>query len=407
MKYEIEYENIRIKAVNIPLSITVLFIWIAHFLVDFMIGIWPVYKTMAHLDLAKAGFISGICAFIGEGLQIAFGPLSDRGYRKLLIICGLLATAACSMVSYTTDYILLFLLFLSVCVGSGAFHPSAVGLIGSLTLEKKGLLIGIFASGGALGMASSQLIFSNSHSFFEGNTIFLVIPTVLLVLSLLFYPLHGAENSNRKMVQRINLKAFAELFRRRDLSALYFTQICNSSILWGFIFLLPDILLSRGHANWVCFGGGHMCLILGSAIMMVPAGYLADKYSSKSVLINATIAGAILLYLFYFLSETSPAVIFAILFMLGGVIGVCNPIAIALGNRLSPESPGMISAFLMGMVWCVAEGVGQFGGGLLTKLFVEDAPAKALACLGVLFFIGLAFCQRLPDNIALKVPSDA
>ena len=53
------------------------------------------------------------------------------------------------------------------------------------------------------------------------------------------------------------------------------------------------------------------------------------------------------------------------LFFLGATLGAINPIALALGNRMAPHHPGAVSAFLMGMVWCVSEGLGQAGGGLL------------------------------------------
>ncbi len=53
---------------------SLIFLALAHFLVDFMIGIWAIYKTIAHLDLFLAGVISGVGAFIGEGMQIFFGP---------------------------------------------------------------------------------------------------------------------------------------------------------------------------------------------------------------------------------------------------------------------------------------------------------------------------------------------
>lgn len=60
----------------------------------------------------------------------------------------------------------------------------------------------------------------------------------------------------------------------------------------------------------------------------------------------------------------------------------------------------MVSAFLMGLVWCIAEGVGQGGGGLLTKLFVEDGTAKSLAILGMMPVIGLLVVSKLPEEIS-------
>lgn len=66
--------------------------WVAHFFVDTMLGIWPVFKSLAQIDLAKAGLIVAVGALIGEGSQLIFGSFSDRGYRKILIIGGLISS---------------------------------------------------------------------------------------------------------------------------------------------------------------------------------------------------------------------------------------------------------------------------------------------------------------------------
>ena len=138
-------------------------VWLAHFLVDVMIGFWSVYKTLAHLDLAIAGLIAGICPFIGEGMQVIFGSLGDKGFRKALLIFGIGATCANALISYTDQYFPLFLLYLLTNIGSGAFHPTAVAIASSLTKNRKGLFVTIFASGGALGLGVSHMIFTHYY----------------------------------------------------------------------------------------------------------------------------------------------------------------------------------------------------------------------------------------------------
>lgn len=375
--------------------VTALLLWMGHFCVDMMIGIWPVYKTIAHLDLAKAGLISACCAFAGESLQILFGTLSDQGYRKLLIICGIATTAASSLLVYTQDYSLIFILVFLTCLGSGAFHPAAVSWMGSLSKSRKGLMITIFASGGSLGIALSQLIFSHTFYYFDGHTYVFALPLMTLAL---FFGISRLVNIAPIYAdsKKSKLKVYMGFFQNIHLRALYISQVCNQTLFWGFIFLLPDILTEREYDSWVSLGGGHFFLIIGSVCMLAPSGYLADKYSFRSVIIGATLVGLVLFYIFLFYPLLPIPVLLTLLFCLGAAIGIVNPVSVALGNRLMPENPGMISAFLMGMVWCISEGIGQGGGGLLTKLFEQDAPAKALGILGVAFFIGLAATIRLP-----------
>lgn len=374
---------------------TLFFLWAAHFLVDLMIGIWPVYKTLANLDLAWAGIISGLSALVGEGLQIIFGPLCDRGYRKHLILCGLLITTASVWMSYTTEYGWLFFLFLMTCLGSGAFHPAAGSLAGKLTDRRKSLFITIFASGGALGLALSQVLFTQTFQLLEGRTSVLLLPSVVLAILIFSFGLRGCSQTYSD--QKIDYLKIFTLYKEKNLRNLYISQVFNQAVFWGIIFLLPDILKSHGYDSWICYGGGHFCFILGGACMMIPSGYLSDKYSPKMVMLVSTLSAMVLFYAFLFLPSLPNPLLLSLIFSLGAFTGLVNPIIIAFGNRLKPDAPGMVTAFLMGMAWCIAEGLGQVSSGLLTKFFVDDAPSKALGVVGIFFVIGLASTLRLPS----------
>jgi FSR family fosmidomycin resistance protein-like MFS transporter len=107
--------------------------------------------------------------------------------------------------------------------------------------------------------------------------------------------------------------------------------------------------------------------------------------------------GLIFFYSMLFYPVLPTSVLMILLFLVGATIGMLTPVLVSFGIRLMPDQPGTISAFLLGLAWCLSEGLGQGGGGLLTKLFTEDAPAKALGILGILFFFGLFVTLRLPE----------
>lgn len=381
---------------------SLIFLCMAHFLIDFMIGIWPVYKTLADLDLAIAGLIWAVGASCGEGMQLLFGRMADSGYRKKLIITGLFLSSVGAFFAFFTNYYILCLLFWMVCLGSGAFHPSAVGLVGKLTETKKGTFITIFAAFGALGIGVSQIIYTWFYNHAYGSTLWLFIPVVMLATFLLQKPLIRQGGA---LAERPKLKQFLKFFQNRGLKLLYISQICNQAITWGFMFLLPDVLKVRGYEPMMVFGGGHLAYILGGVLFLIPSGYLADKYSARSVILGSTGIGMLLFYAFLFSPELENAAALTLLFGLGGMLSIVNPVTVALGNKLAPHHPGMVSAFLMGCVWCVAEFIGPGGGGLLTKLFENDAPARALMLLGSISLIGLVAVYRLPSKVAEQVVS--
>lgn len=377
-------------------TITLIILWLGHFLVDFMIGIWPIYKTLANLDLAKAGFLVGFCCLIGEGMQIVFGSLSDRGYRKALILTGVLLSASASLFAYTQNYYFLFFMLMLTYMGSGAFHPSAVGLIGSLKSNRKSLLITIFATGGSLGIACSHFVYSYLFSDLGSKTILILFPVLLLVLCALFYRFSGTEYQQNS-TKKIDLRDYVTCLKDRNIFLLFISQVSNQIFLWSTAFLLPDILLSRNAPEWITYGGGHLSYILGGVAMMIPGGYLADKYSSRNVIIVLSLVGAAFSYMFLLNQTLSPVLIITLLFLMG-TMWTINPITVALGNKFMPDKPGVISALLMGMVWCISEGMGPGVGGLLTKIFHEDAPAKVLTLFATFLFISALAVSRLQQK---------
>jgi FSR family fosmidomycin resistance protein-like MFS transporter len=273
-----------------------------------------------------------------------------------------------------------------------------VAITSSLTQKRRALLVTIFASGGYLGFALSQLIFSKIYFGLNGNTAIMIVPTIVLMILVAAIGFHGKGSLQAPPGRRYGWSAFKKLFKCKDLVTLYGMQVCNQAVYWAIVFLLPDILSERGYDPWISFGGGHMCFILGAFFSIIPGGYFADVYSPKKVVFCSTITGACLLYLFL-ITHPGPLLLLLLLLIMGALLGISNPVAVAMGNHILPSRPGLVSAFLMGLVWCLSESIGPGGGGLMTKFFETEAAAKSLAVLGILFFVGLIFTARLPLSV--------
>ena len=120
---------------------------------------------------------------------------------------------------------------------------------------------------------------------------------------------------------------------------------------------------------------------------MVPVGYLAARYSARTVILVAASVGAVAIYTFLGFPNHNPSVVLCLLFICGLSLGLVNPVSLIVGSNMVPRHPGMISAFLMGLAWCVAEAVGPMGAGMMATLFSEDPAGRALALLGLLYFV--------------------
>lgn len=375
------------------------FVWIGHFIVDFMLGIWPIYKTMIELDLTKAGLIMAFCAIIGEACQPWVGAFSDRGHAKTLAVIGILLTGCAAFFVYTVDYLALAVLFLLTYIGSGIFHPAAGGVVGTISHDRRALFMSIFASGGSLGLAISQLVFAKVHDAFDGHTAYLIIPSLCLILWVITAYRLPPQTHISTTHNKINIKQIFQFFRHPQISLIYVLLVCHQSTIWALIFLLPDVLQERLYDSWLCYGAGHFAFVIGSALSVIPGGFLADRYGTKNVLAFGSINGTLLFYVFLLAERLEPEMVMGLLFLMGACMGMITPLAIAMGTRLVPEAPGKVCAFLMGMVWIVSESVGPGCGGLLTQFFDANRAGRALAIVGTLLIIGNSCLLRL------KLPS--
>ncbi|MBN4066490.1 MFS transporter [Simkania negevensis] len=386
--------------------------WLGHFVVDFFIGIWPIYKTMADLDIAKAGLIAGFAGFFGDGLQIVFGIFSDRGFVRRLLFAGVLLSFGIVFVTYTHNYYMMFFLVLLLYIGSGVFHPAGAGMMGSLTAKHKSVMSTFFTSGGMLGLAISQIVFAKTYSFFNGHAFLLVLPALFLLVCILFakLPDHVQQRQKGRFNYQDLFKAIK--FCRKPLMLLYFLQILCQALFFSTVFLLPDVLQSRGYPDWLVFGGGHLFLILGAALLMIPAGYIADRCGERFMLLWMVFFGAISYFFFLWKDLTSLAAVCSLLFCVGACLGTINPVIVAFGNRLMPRYAGAVSALLMGFAWCFSY-FGPALSGYLTSLFPTNGPVKALTIMGSLYIVSFVLSWMLPNLKALAAftpqpaPSDA
>jgi MFS family permease len=186
---------------------------------------------------------------------------------------------------------------------------------------------------------------------------------------------------------------------RGTLWTLYAGNLLTQVGVWFFIPLLPIFISRRGGSPaliGIVFAGG----LLANALIRYPAGWAADRWGTRPVLLVAMV-GWTVLFLAYLLPLPLPAFV-AIRFLHGLAAGAYWPAANGLVAQLTPEGQRgrafgvMQSTSMAGML--IGPGIGGF-----IALFNLNAVFIVSACMGVLATIAMS---RLP-NVRAEASSEA
>jgi FSR family fosmidomycin resistance protein-like MFS transporter len=370
---------------------------IAHTMVDFMgMSVWPVYKTLAGLDVAKAGWIATVVAMSGTVLQPLFGSIADRFGARRVILVGALLTSFALLLGPLADYqvtlnrllptlfglsgfyLVVFIILAAGRLGQDMFHPAGAGLAGSFSIQRGSTFLAIFIAVGSIGFGLSQLAFRTAYNNLGHHTEILLIPAATLWVFVWVW-CRPAELQHSKRISVIaSLRALRPV--AGQILALFLILAISSGVLSGLFFLMPEFAHEKGYPAWIGQGGAFGLLIFGATVFMIPMGHLADRIGRRRTLITMTILSAISYHAIVRLTLPVPA--FVVLCVVGGAfLGTVNPLGVAFGQRIAPrENVSIVSAILMGWAWCLASTVPSIAGELYTRL--GNNASKTLMLLG-------------------------
>lgn len=388
-----------------PVYRTLFFVCAGHFLVDFMLGIWPAYKTLLGIDLTEAGLIVAVSAALGESFQFISGPLTDRGYGGRMVLLGVLLTAGMGLLGYTTNPLSCFILVQFTYIGSAFFHPAAGALTVILCDKRRSFFLGLFAASGAAGLSLGQTVFYYVYENFQGHTLILALPALLLVG--LNFSRTARDLSMASPRTRFKFRDIATLMSDRHFQYLYVSAVGVSIAVWSTVFLLPDLLTSQLCPDWVAFGGGHAAFMLGGAVLTVLFGRLGDSFGPRSISVCTLSFSVAAFFPLLLLYEAPPSLTLLLLFLAGGTLTTYTALALSLGNQIVVGQPGLVSTCLMGMAWIVAEGVGPLTAGFLATYL---GPAGSLACtystvlISIFCLMKISVAKKSQEVASMAVP---
>jgi len=370
---------------------------VAHIMVDFMgMSVWPVYKTLAGLDVAKAGWIATVIAMSGTALQPLFGSIADRFGPRRVILLGIILTSFALLLGPLVDYrealdrllptlfglsgfyLVVFVILAAGRLGQDMFHPAGAGLAGSFSIKRGSLFLAIFIAVGSIGFGLSQIGFRTVYNHLGHHTEVLFIPVAMLWV-FVWKKCRPAQVSSAGRVSVIaSLRALRPV--AGSILSLFLILGISTGVMSGLFFLMPEFAHEKGYPAWIGQGGAFGLIVFGATVFMVPMGHLADRIGRPRTLMAMLILSAVSYHAIVRLTLPVPA--FSLLCVAGGAfMGTVNPLGVALGQRIAPrENVSIVSAILMGWAWCLGSTVPSIAGELYQRL--GHNASQALMLLG-------------------------
>jgi NNP family nitrate/nitrite transporter-like MFS transporter len=242
----------------------------------------PIFERDLNISHALAGSIF-FSLSLGYTLSLLLsGWLTLKiGFKKSIILGISLLAVAMSSLIFATSYIGLASFALMMGLGAGLYLPSAIPILTrTIPPEKWGKAIAFHETGASLSILAIPLLAAVVLRFFEWKALLLLLSGGCLVAIVVFSIL--SPDPRQKSYPG---SMFFAVLKRRDFWAM--------AILWGFagganlglyniipLFLVTERGIDLETANTV-FGFSR----LGGLILTFMAGFLADRYGTKKVLL--------------------------------------------------------------------------------------------------------------------------
>mgnify|MGYP001462252986 FL=1 len=404
---ESENENIRVADVGFLLFLTLINVlnYIDRQLLPYFAN-WIVPEL--GLSNTQFGLLSGlIFIFFYAIFGVFMGAVADRMNRTRLISYGLGFWSALTALSGAArGFLSLAVPRLLIGIGESILTPAAMSILGDRFPQRwRGVALGVFGMGPAIGIGASLLIVAYLEPIFGWRGCFYLVGSigVIMALGMFFLDETPRSDSFRKDSARLS---FGLIFKtlRQELSrspslvltmigSMFYMLVLGASgfdMLWfvqerGF-----DKNEIAGLISWFAIAGG----VIGNLV----GGYGSDIFIRKTGVGRPYFLALVLLVLSPLnlayrtvdpQSMVFMAGIFTVFFQMGCFYG---PVFGTIQDIISPENRGVITG-LMVMMLQLAAGVSMFIAGVIIDALIsgqaDDPYSKTLLLFTIVSFISI------------------
>jgi len=311
---------------------------------SFLAPLLPLLIAKLGLSLSMVALLD-IARKIPQLLNPFIGLLADRICVKYFVILAPVVTAVCmSLLGLAPTFPLLIILLLVSGISAAAFHVPGPVLIKHYSGSNTGRGMSFYMFGGEMARTLGPLLITAAVSWWGLEGSVRVLPVGLVASTVMFFRLKNLQPMERKARQKSSGNRREQFLRMVPLfTGLGGFMMFRMGLKSALTLYLPTYLISQGESLWVA-GGALSILQFSGAVGTLGAGWIADRFGHRSVLMAVTVLTPVAALGLTFLEGiwTLP-----LLVLTGVLIFASSPILLALVQDTNTARPAFLNSLFM------------------------------------------------------------
>jgi len=327
---------------------TVITLSIAHMMNDMCTNMLPQlipFLIVLHgFSITNGATLVSAFTITSSLVQPVFGYLVDqKGHRWLVYVGTIWMSLLLGITGIMPNYPTLLVVSALAGMGTAAFHPQAMGMVGQVSGNRMGFVLAFFIAAGNIGLAVSPLILLPLfHYYGTGYTWVIIIPGIITAVFLYWF-------APRPKPRRGDVPGLSQVFSAlkkssAELGKLMLVVAVRSLVHTGLMTLLPLYLLSRKFSpestGYLMFS-----TLVAGAVGGLIGGYISDVYGRKPLIVGSLLLSTVFFYSFL----NTIGVLSYILLGLGGMSLLSSfSVIVAASQEVIPENKALASGLSVG-----------------------------------------------------------
>jgi MFS family permease len=368
--------------------------------------IFPVMMTELGFGLVGLGFISALSSFVGQGLQVIYGFLSNFFRRTTMLAAGNVVVGLTAMAQYFIgSYPQLVAARVAIDAGSSPQHPLGSSILSRYYPKARGWALTFHHSAGSLGSFIGPAAASLALLYMDWRSAFVLFGVLSLImgLSLFWVRDHSStvEAAGAKKKAQAGFDAYLQCLKNRNIlftSLVLMVGAAGRGTGVNMTYLVPFFMIQYGVS---ASGGGLLLTLMQGAGLVGPLAiaWFSDRSGTRRGITQITLLLSAIMTV-WLVQHGSLSILFYInLILYGAFVQARGALTqTMIGDFATPEltdaafSIYYFVGFISGPIWTLIIGyvmqhygfapafyiaAGTYIAGMLLLTFVKEEPKPA------------------------------